>query len=100
MKAAFSSRTILQSPDFTKKFLLQTDTSDRGVGGVLIQCDEKGQDRPVAYLSCKLLPQVQQYATIKKECLAIKLATETFHTYLMGQNFIIQTDHRALEWLN
>lgn len=100
LKAALSSSPILQSPDFTKQFLLQTDASDRGVGAVLSQCDQNGQDRPVAYFSRKLLPREQRYSTIEKECLAIKLSVQAFHTYLMGRTFVIQTDHRALEWLD
>jgi len=37
---------------------------------------------------------------MEKECLAIKLAVETFQVYLLGKSFIIQTDHRSLEWLD
>eukprot|EP00731_Ephydatia_muelleri_P034076 Em0046g19a len=90
----------LRSPDFTKEFVLQTDASDVGVGAVLSQLDEEGADHPVAYYSRKLLAREQKYATIEKECLAIKLATQAFRVYLLGRPFIIQTDHRALEWLD
>ena len=58
---------VLQSPDFTNEFLLQTDASDVGVGAVLSQLDEEGADHPVP----KLLAREQKYATIEKECLAI-----------------------------
>ena len=51
---------ILQNPDFSKHFLLQTDASDRGVGAVLSQKDESGMDRPIAYYSKKLLPNILQ----------------------------------------
>ena len=30
----------------------------------------------------------------------MKAATHIFRVYLLGRRFIIQTDHRALEWLN
>lgn len=73
-------------PDFTKQFVLQTDASDRGVGAVLSQCDEQGQDRPVAYFSRKLLNGEERYSIIEKECLGIKLAIQAFNTYLMGQH--------------
>ena len=32
--------------------------------------------------------------------MAIRLATHFFRVYLMGRPFIIQTDHRALQWLD
>ena len=37
---------------------------------------------------------------MEKECLAIKLGVEAFKVYLLGKEFTIQTDHRALVWLN
>ena len=90
---------VLRSPDFRKEFLLQTDASGVGVGAVLSQLDEEGADHPVAYYSRKLLARELKCATIEKECLAIKLATQAFRVYLPGRPFIIQTDHRTLEWL-
>ena len=100
LKNALSSSPVLCSPDFTKRFVLQTDASDRGVGAVLSQYDEDGHDRPITYFSRKLLPREERYSTVEKECLAIKLSIQAFHTYLMGQHFTIQTHHRALEWLD
>ena len=100
LKDALCSQPILRSPDFDKKFILQTDASDRGVGAVLSQFDDDEREHPVAYCSRKLLPRVTRYSTVEKECLAIKLATHAFRVYLLGQKFIIQTDHRALQWLN
>ena len=32
--------------------------------------------------------------------MAIKLAVPAFQVYVLGQPFIVQTDHRALEWLD
>ena len=90
----------MKSPDFEKRFILQTDASDRGIGAVLSQLDDDGIDRPIAFYSRKLLPREQRYSTIEKECLAIKIATHAFRVYLLGRPFVIQTDHRALEWLH
>ena len=91
---------VLKSPEWDKPFILQTDASGRGVGAVLSQAGDDGGDRPVAYFSRKLLPREERYSTIEKECLAIKLGVQAFHVYLVGCTFVIQTDHRSLEWLN
>ena len=98
LKQALCSSTVLVSPDWNKQFILQTDASERGVGAVLCQLSEE-EDKPVAYFSRKLLQREQKYSTIEKECLAIKLAIEAFNFYLMGRTFLIETDHRSLEWL-
>ena len=76
-------------PNFDRPFLLQTDASDRGMGGVLSQIDEDGEEHPVAYFSRKFLPREEKYPTIEKECLAIKLASHNFRVYLLGCQFVI-----------
>ena len=91
---------VLSSPDFNREFVLQTDASEFGVAAVLSQYDKNNEDHPIAYFSRKLLPREQRYSTVEKECLAIKLGVQAFHVYLLGRPFIIQTDHRSLEWLN
>ena len=100
LKNVLCSDAVLKSPDFDQPFVLQTDASDRGIGAVLSQYDDKGQERPIAFYSRKLLPREERYSVVEKECLAIKLATHAFRVYLLGRPFTIQTDHRALEWLN
>ena len=100
LKRVLCSSPILDNPDFGKDFILQRDASDRGVGAVLSQVGEDGIERPVAYFSRKLLPRETRYSTIEKECLAIKLGVEAFRVYLLGREFLVQTDHRSLTWLD
>ena len=100
LKELLCSSPILQSPDFSRPFILQTDASDQGVGAVLSQQEEDGVENPVSYYSRKLLPREQRYSTVEKELLAIKLATNAFKVYLLGRKFTIVTDHRSLEWLD
>ena len=89
---------VIMNTDFSCPFILQTDTSEVGVGAVLSQTDTKNYGHPVAYFSRKLLPREHKYATIGKECLAIKLGIEAFQVYLPGKEFTVETDHRALQW--
>lgn len=100
LKHRLCQAPVLWSPNFSLPFVVQTDASERGIGAVLSQCDEAGNDHPLAYFSRKLLPREQKYSTVEKECLAIRLAIKAFRVYLLGRPFKIQTDHRALQWLN
>ena len=100
LKGLLCSEPILKSPDFEQEFILQTDALERGIGAVLSQRNDAGAEHPVAFYSRKLLPREVRYSTIEKECLAIKAATHAFRVYLLERRFVIQTDHRALEWLN
>ena len=61
--------------------------------------DDNNEEHPVGFFCRKLLPREQQYPTVEKECLAIKLGVEAFKVYLLGRSFTILTDHQALEWL-
>ena len=99
LKRRLTCAPVLKSPDFAKQFVLQTDVSQRGIGAVLSQRTSDGEEHPITYYSHKLLPREERYATVEMECLAIKLGIQAFCVYLLGRQFIRQTDHRSLEWL-
>ncbi len=56
LKEKMCSSPVLQSPDFTQSFLVQVDASAKGLGAVLVQRTQ-GNEKPVVYLSRKLLPR-------------------------------------------
>ena len=72
--------------------------ADTGIGAVLLQ-REDNTDFPVAYASRKLLPRECSYSTIERECLAIVWAVQKFQTYLYGREFVLETDHQPLVYL-
>ena len=98
LKGALLCEPVLQSPDFDKHFTVQTDASGVGLGAVLLQGEAEDQ-RPVAYISRKLFPRETRYSVVELECLAVKWALDTFKYYLLGREFTLETDHRALQWL-
>ena len=100
LKDALSKGPVLCNPNFDRPFTLQTDASEFAIGAVLSQMDDDGLEHPVSYYSKKLLPRESRYATVEKECLALKLGIEQYSVYLTGRKFTVQTDHRALQWLN
>ena len=90
---------MLKLPDFEKPFILSTDASYTGLGGILKQ-EHDGEKFPVVYLSRKLLPREQRYSVVEKECLALVLAVKSLNTYLWGREFAIDTDHAPFLYLN
>lgn len=99
LKEALVSEPVLQGPRFNKRFHLQTDASDVGVGTVLSQKHEDGTDRPVAFFSKKLTKAECNYATVEWECMAIVKAIDHFSVYLTGVPFTVVTDHLCLQYL-
>ena len=53
LKTHLCTSPVLNSPNFSKPFIAQTDASDRGVGAVLSQYSPDNQIHPVAYFSKK-----------------------------------------------
>ena len=100
LKELLCTGPVLVAPDYAKTFILQTDALQRGIGAVLSQEDDTGNDHPVAFYSRKMLPQEQNYSATEQEGLAVVDACKHFLPYLLGRPFIIQTDHRALTFLN
>lgn len=109
LKETLCTKPILGHPDFTKNsqpFIVYVDSSKVGVGAILAQPQEiehKGEKRieeiVIAYASKSLTTGEQHYSAYKKELLGVVYALTHFRYYLLGKEFIIRTDHKALEWL-
>ena len=99
VKRILSSGPILKLPDLSKVFILQTDASNLGMGACLMQ-EHDGKRHPVMYASKKFLPRERNYSVGEREALAIVWAVSKFHQYLYGTHFILESDHRPLEYFN
>lgn len=99
LKVALTSNPVLRAPDFSRTFIVQCDASDRGLGVVLSQTDEKNEEHPVLFLSRKLTTREEAYSASEKECLCLIWAVQKLSCYLYGTKFILETDHCPLTWL-
>ncbi|XP_063971781.1 uncharacterized protein LOC135159725 [Lytechinus pictus] len=99
LKDKLTNPPILHLPDLSQDFILRTDASNIGLGAVLLQTHE-GERFPVAYGSRKLLKREQAYSTIERECLAVIWAVKKFEPYLYGRQFVLETDHHPLTYMN
>ena len=100
LKDLCTTTPILAYANYKKPFRLQTDASDLGLGAVLYQKDDEGQQRVTAYASRSLSHTEQNYPTHKLEFLVLKWTiTDRFHEYLYGGQLDVYTDNNPLMYI-
>ena len=99
LRASLIDAPILAFPTETGQYILDTDASNFGLGGVLSQ-KQNDQERVVAYCSRALRPSQRRYCTTKREMLAVVAMCIQFRSYLRGARFTLRTDHKSLVWLH
>ena len=100
LKAALLHSLKIHFPDFIKKFILRTDASKVAMAGVLLQEDpDTGELQPVAFISSKLSETVKRWDAYKLEAYGIYYAVKQLSYFLHGKEFVIETDHQNLQWI-
>lgn len=95
IKLLITKEPILAYPNYEKQFTLTTDASNTALGAVLSQ-----NSHPICFASRTLNTHETNYSATEKELLAIVWATKYFRPYLFGRKFLINSDHRPLQWLH
>lgn len=99
IKIRLTTAPVLETPDFSKPFIIQCDASDVGLGAVLYQREDR-IEHPIAYASKVLNTCQRKYSTTEKELLAVTASIETFRKYVEGTHFVVETDHVSLVWIH
>ncbi len=99
LKDLCSSYPVLWSPDWTRQFFMDTDTSDFALGIIISQEFIDGQ-HPITFHSYTLLPAEKNYDVHDKEMAAIVYGFKCGHPYFLGANhpIMVRTDHKNLQY--
>ena len=98
MKSSITKCPILHLPDFSKVFHLRTDASNHFISAILMQ-ETNNELFPVSFASKKLSIGEQKYWTTEK-VFGHNWAVKKFRNYLHGIEFILETDHHSLQYLD
>ena len=90
LKQAISKEPVLQLPNMDLPFEVQTDASDKALGGVLVQ-----EGHPVAFESRKLNGAEQRYSMHEEEMTTVVHCMQQWRHYLLGGIFTVVTDNLA-----
>ncbi|MGL4849121.1 MAG: RNase H-like domain-containing protein, partial [Clostridium sp.] len=99
LRGHLSEKTLRYKPDFSKPFILTTDASEHGIGAILSQTGSDGKDKFVSAYSKSLEKAHKNYSTTDKELLAVVKSISHYRNYLLGKEFILKTDHKALTYM-
>ena len=94
----FHQNLLLHNPDYNNPFIVRTDSSDFALGGELVQI-QNGIEVPICFVSRILKNHEIRYSTPEKEMLALCFTVTRLKFYLIGNEFEIETDHSALQYL-
>ncbi|XP_020263054.1 uncharacterized protein LOC109839034 [Asparagus officinalis] len=94
LKAKLTTASVLTIPSSDRTFVVYTDTSLTGLGGVLMQTQ-----KVVAYITWQLRVHEQNYPTHDLELAAVVFALKAWRHYLYGVQFELFTNHQSLMYL-
>lgn len=101
--------TALYYPDYERTWYLRVDASEDAVGFVLLQ-DKDGLPfkagnstdppfEPLLFGSKKFSKQAKKWDMFNKEAYAMYYSVKECEYMLRGKDFILQSDHRNLNWI-
>lgn len=101
LKAAISDSATLAVADDSKPFVVHTDASDYAVGAVLSQRNDRGELRPIGFVSEKLSDVEYRWSVYEKELYSIVVALKHWSMWLMHANHPVEihNDHASLQYL-
>ena len=103
LKKTLTEAPVLAYPDYSKPFILETDTSLKGLGAILSQKGDNNEVHVIAYVSRSLHPlekSMRDYSSAKIELMALKWSVcNKFKDYLLGSKFTIFTNNNPLHYI-
>ncbi|OMH80018.1 Retrovirus-related Pol polyprotein from transposon, partial [Zancudomyces culisetae] len=95
IKQKMSSAPTLAHPDWEKEFIVTTDASLEGIGGILSQQFNEGE-KPICFISRITNKHEKNYSISHLEGLAVVWCIQKLKYYLWGKHFTVRTDHKSL----
>ncbi|MCO5564476.1 hypothetical protein L7F22_018137 [Adiantum nelumboides] len=93
VKEKLTTEPVFILPDLRKSFQVQCDACGSSIGAVLMQ-----DGHVIAYENRVLRGPEKHMQIYEEELLAVIHALESWKHYLLGVDFIVQTDHQSLRY--
>jgi hypothetical protein len=90
IKKEISFAPVLAKLDFEKEFMIYTNATEEEIFSILLQCDDQGNEKPVAYMSQILSDDDLKYSFIEKHDFALVKAVEKFRHFILGKHTLVK----------
>ena len=94
LKQQLASKPVLCFPQLDQPFIVEVDTSNHAVRGVLSQFGDDG--KPHAYYSTALQQSQKDWPATSREAFALMMAVRNWRVFLAGTQFLLNSDHNPL----
>ena len=102
-KTALKVAATLHFPDYSLPWVIRCDASEFAVGAVLFQIrtntDGDLVHEPIAFSGKRFSNPATNWDAYKREAYAIYHSVHSFAWYLRGKQFVVESDHRNLQWI-
>eukprot|EP00253_Pinus_taeda_P003422 PITA_03422 len=88
INAALNQTPVLTSPQFDKDFIIFSFASDYMIAAVLLQKDDQGNEKPIAFFSRALRDAPLKYQIMEKQAYALVKAIKDFRVYILYSHVI------------
>eukprot|EP00253_Pinus_taeda_P029566 PITA_29566 len=88
IKLALTQTPVLTSPQFDRDFIIFSFASEHTIAAVLLQKDDLGNEKPIAFFSKTLRDAPLKYQIMEKQAYALVKAIKDFRIYILYSHVI------------
>jgi hypothetical protein len=99
LKTTLSNAPLISAPDYNRDYILYVSTSVVSVVGVLIQLEDDNCEHVIYYVSKNLLGPPLKYKHEEKLALAVVLAVQKLHHYILLRTTNVIADSNPMQYL-
>jgi hypothetical protein len=88
IKLALTQTPVLTNPQFDRDFIIFSFASQHTIAAVLLQKDDQGNDKPIAFFSRALRDAPLKYQIMEKQAYALIKAIKDFRIYILYSHVV------------
>eukprot|EP00253_Pinus_taeda_P031516 PITA_31516 len=88
IKFALTQTPVLTNPQFDREFIIFSFASEHTIAAVLLQKDDQGNEKPIAFFSKALRDAPLKYQIVEKQAYALVKAIKDFRIYILYSHII------------